>query len=278
MGAMAESASPAPARNLPIPVASAPWKVLLSENIQQTSRDNPAQLAEFHLATITPSGQPRVRTVYHRSFWGEHIGPSSTSNPPLYESDCPTFITGARSNKGRDIYAAGLDQCRSQMGSGGGAQVEILYWFRDLGVQWRIRGRCWLMSSEDPRHEQGLSHLNQGIELARQAVYAYMRTTRIGVGAPMEKEKGEGFETHITESEEEARWFWNEEIESYAATLDAKQRNGFEQSGFRVGIILPEAVERRDEMKNCKNLWSLLDVEIDTAVNRREWVAVEAWP
>lgn len=265
------------ARELLLPVAPAPWKALLSNHIQQTINEASHARIEFQLATTNPNGLPRVRTLSHRSFWGDCINHSQPHTSPLYESDCPTFITGASSGKGVDIYASGLDNCRLETVSGGGAQVEILYWFREIQIQWRIRGRCWLMASE-PEQQQGSSLLDQGAEFARQAVSAYMRAKSSQSETVKKNDQIEAAESHSADSEGILSQFWNEQIESYAASLKEEHRKGFEKAGFRVGIIMPEAVEHRDRSRNKVELWAIQPTANSKPVHRREWVEVKRWP
>lgn len=81
--------------------SSAPWRPLLDSHIEShinskhasTSSDSnsTSARASFTLATVSPSGHPKVRMVDHRGFWFRD------------ETDCPTFITAASSSKVSDI-------------------------------------------------------------------------------------------------------------------------------------------------------------------------------
>lgn len=105
----------------------APWTPQLLSHIQQTQQAG--QSVEFGLATTSLHG-PRVRLLDHRGFVGDQ--------------HMPVFVTGASSHKAADIEASRTPK---------GSPVEMLYWFKELQVQWRIRGWCWLLA-EDLGREQ----------------------------------------------------------------------------------------------------------------------------
>ncbi|KAI5805183.1 pyridoxamine 5'-phosphate oxidase-domain-containing protein [Geopyxis carbonaria] len=143
---------------MPAPSA-APWKPLLSHHLSLIKPPT------FTLATLSTSPSPtnpnfppssptefppipRLRTMIHRGFLGtipdNPHNTLATLNPPhAYTSDLLTFTTDARSTKAPTLAA--------------GAPIEACYWIagdtttgEDVQNQWRVRGRCFLLSESDP--------------------------------------------------------------------------------------------------------------------------------
>lgn len=280
----------------------APWKQTFEEHL---SRSGGAS-AEFTLATVTPKGEPRVRTCIFRGFWTtlpENEYNKLPKNPRVYESDCPTFTTDARMDKTYHIFATGKgkgDLAQSRSGTGGGGPVEAVFWFKPTNTQWRIRGKCWLVAADDI--EGGTQEAqNSGTVTVKAEVQRYMRTREGSNDAEMNK------------------WSWRQEIENYFENLSPLMRGSFknpppgqplsegrdEQAGealgqkaghlsdealarknFRVAIITPEqveAVDLTDPTKATRQIWTL-DEEHggpggpEPSDSIGEWNRVETWP
>lgn len=288
----------------PTTSSTAPWKPLFQFHLDAHMGGSSA---EFVLATVTPSGLPSARYCIHRGFWAslpENSHNKLPKNPTLYDSDCPVFTTDARMSKVYDLFATGkgkgtLEQSRS--GSGGGGPVEAVYWAKDVKVQWRIRGRCWVVGWEDVEGEKSQ---NSGTVSVKAQVGRYMR----GVEGRGGEGGGGGGE-----------WSWRKEMENWFENLSPGMRGSFKnpepgkavaegkgegealgqscgslgdegeelaRRNFRVAIITPEEVEQVDlskpeEAKRWK--WTLAEEAggpggEDETRPVGEWNMVETWP
>ncbi|KAK7902814.1 hypothetical protein LTR67_002460 [Exophiala xenobiotica] len=287
----------------PTSTTTAPWKQKFQEHLEKSAGNRGAG-AEFMLATVTKDGFPRVRTCIFRGFWAtlpENEHNKLPKNPPIYESDCPTFTTDARMSKTFDIFATGKgkgDLAQSRSGSGGGGPVEAVYWVKDTNTQWRVRGKCWIIGPDDI--EGGEEAQNSGTVTVKAELGRYMRTK----------------EGHAEQNKD---WSWKCETENHFENLSPMMRGSFknpepgkaldlgkdEQAGeglgqkaghlsdeplarknFRVCIITPEQVEAVDltDPANAKRqVWTLAEEAGGPGGKQPsetigEWNLVETWP
>lgn len=266
----------------------APWKAVFDSHLNEAGSS-----PEFYLATVNHKGLPRVRACIHRGFWTalpENSHNKLPKNPPVFESDCPTFTTDARMGKVFDIFATGkgkgtLEQSRA--GTGGGGPVEAVYWMKDIKTQWRIKGQCWLIAAEDVEHEGDGDMQNSGTVTMKAVLQRYMRKTG-----------------------EAGDWSWKREVENHFGNLSPAMKGTFknpppgqpqkdgagpgEELGqkagdlqeedvarkhFRVAVITPEEVEHldlSDPAHNQRWIWTLTGNGKDEGT--AEWNMVETWP
>ncbi|KAI8965740.1 pyridoxamine 5'-phosphate oxidase-domain-containing protein [Daldinia sp. FL1419] len=135
----------------------APWRKLFLEHIQAMSSP------EFTLSTIqktsSPSGavySPRARTCIFRGlFAGLPVNSKNDAqlNPDTYETDLPTFTTDCRMDKMGDLF--GVEGLENTRGSGGGAPVEAVFWARETGTQWRVRGKAYVLGPDVEDSDEG---------------------------------------------------------------------------------------------------------------------------
>lgn len=283
----------------PTTTSEAPWKKTFVEHLQKIGGPS----AEFYLATVTPEGEPRVRTCIHRGFWAElpeNKHNELPKNPAIFESDCPVSTTDARMEKTYHIFATGKgkgDREQSKSGTGGGGPVEAVYWVKDTMTQWRIRGKAWVVGADDVEGTEDAQ--NSGTVTVKAQVGRYMRP----VGEHEEKN---------------SEWSWKREVENNFENLSPGMRGSFKnpapgkplsqgtdepgeklgqkaghlseeelaRKNFRCLIITPEEVERvdlSDPEKNKRWIYTLSsesggpggDKEAKTV---REWDVVETWP
>jgi len=280
----------------------APWKELFQDHIDKAGGAS----AEFVLATVTPSGLPRLRYCVHRGFWAtlpENEYNILPKNPGIYESDCPTFTTDARMNKVYDIFATGKgkgDLARSRSGTGGGGPVEAVYWVKGTKTQWRIRGKCWFIAADDI--EGGDVARTSGTVTVKAELGRYMR-----------------LRDQSSQSHQENEWSWRREVENSFENLSPQMRGSFknpppgqplsegkdEQAGeglgqkaghlsdeplarknFRVAIITPEQVEvvdLSDPTNSTRQIWTLSEGAggpggPQASESLGEWNRVDMWP
>ncbi|ETN40011.1 uncharacterized protein HMPREF1541_04286 [Cyphellophora europaea CBS 101466] len=285
----------------PTPTTTAPWKSAFASHLSAQGA-----APEFVLATTTAQGRPSARFCIHRGFWAalpENPHNQLPKNPNVYDSDCPMFTTDARMSKVYDVFATGrgkgtLEQSRS--GSGGGGEVEAVYWMKEQKVQWRVRGRCWIVGADDV---EGEGEGNSGTVTVKAEVGRYMR-------------EAEGAEAE----EQQKEWSWRREVENVFENLSPVMRGSFKnpppgkpisegkegdgealgqkgghlseeqlaRKNFRVAIICPQEVEQVDlnDPENSKRWkWSLAEESggpggVGEGVSKPvgEWDMVETWP
>ncbi|KAI5845266.1 pyridoxamine 5'-phosphate oxidase-domain-containing protein [Morchella snyderi] len=116
-------------------------------------------------APSTPTFTPRCRTMIFRGFLASlppnPHNPLPAHNPRIYTSDALTFTTDSRMAKTGDLRvppasSSGGGGGNAAVLSTGGAYVEALFWIagdtatgENIQNQWRVRGRCYLLAEAD---------------------------------------------------------------------------------------------------------------------------------
>ena len=125
--------------------SKAPWKPEFKSHLDLVDKSE----AEFVVSAGSTSKLPSARYCIHRGFWAllpHNPHNKLVKNLSIYESDSLVFKDDARMSKTHDIFATGkVWSCNG----GGGGGVEAVSWVRDVKVQWRVSGSCWLVSAED---------------------------------------------------------------------------------------------------------------------------------
>ena len=202
-----------------------------------------------------------------------------------------------------DIFATGKgkgNKEQSRSGTGGGGPIEAVYWVKDVMTQWRIRGKCWLISADD---------VEGGTDAAQNSGTVSMKAE---VGRYMRRVDGK-------ENDSDEDWTWKREIVNHFENLSPMMRGTFKnpppgeplndkskvgkgeslgqkagnleeeeiaRKHFRVAIITPEEVEAVDlsDPSECKRwIWTLAEETGgpgggDNARLVGEWNVVETWP
>ncbi|KAF2103201.1 hypothetical protein NA57DRAFT_63841 [Rhizodiscina lignyota] len=188
----------------------APWRTTFLNSLSKM--DSP----EFVLATVAPAASaptpylPRARYCIFRGMWAElpenDHNPAET-NEKVYESDLPTFTTDIRMEKISQLFASspgkdGLESVEQILGSGGGGEVEAVWWAKGEGVQWRLKGRAFVVGMDmDEGNDSGV------------------RTVKSEVGERMRVVKG-------MEGKEE-QWRWGKEITGHFGNMSPGMRGTF---------------------------------------------------
>lgn len=186
----------------------APWRAPFLETISKM--DSP----EFVLSTLHSAGEgyptphvPHARYCIFRGMWAElpeNKHNEAEKNPRVFESDLPTFTTDVRMEKVGELFgtSAGHATKREQvLGSGGGGPIEAVFWEKEEGVQWRIKGFCFVVDSGDIE-----SSNDSGVRTVKTAVGEWMRTVD-------ESKKGE--------------WSWAREVEGQFGNLSPGMRGTY---------------------------------------------------
>jgi pyridoxamine 5'-phosphate oxidase len=160
--------------------------------------------APSNSASATPY-VPRARYCIFRGFWAElpeNKHNDAPMNERVYESEMPTFTTDVRMLKVPEVFASsagkaedvgegsagGPEERGQSRGSGGGGPVEAVWWVKDVGTQWRVRGEAFVVS-DDIDGGSGTS----GVKTVKSEVGSRMRVVK-----GMEGKEGE--------------WSWSREL------------------------------------------------------------------
>ncbi|CAJ2512153.1 Uu.00g051680.m01.CDS01 [Anthostomella pinea] len=296
----------------------APWRSLFLEHVQAMSSP------EFVLSTVrkvpspTSSGSssssysPRGRTCIFRGLWADlPVNPKNDAelNPDgVWESDFPTFTTDCRMDKMAELWeeeeegAGGGEEEKEKKekikeriaGSGGGARVEAMWWAKEPSVQWRVRGRGYVLG---PDVEE-----SQGGKDAVAALESRMRKKKHNA-----KEEGG-----------QKDWSPSREVTAHFGNLSPMMRGTFRnppsgtpvalpvggglalgqkvtnvtdevaRANFRVVVIVPDEVDRcdlSDPARGRRWLYTYVGANNDKSQPQApggqiegEWEKVEVWP
>ena len=160
----------------------APWKSLFLEHLAKLSSP------EFVLSTLHPAPKgsstpyiPHARYCIFRGMWAElpeNKHNDAPMNERVYESEMPTFTSDVRMEKIPEIFASSAghgDKSQSQ-GSGGGGPVEAVFWVKEVGTQWRIKGEAYVVAEDI----EGGGEESSGVRTVKSEVGGRMRLVKEG--------------------------------------------------------------------------------------------------
>ncbi|MDI1486244.1 MAG: hypothetical protein OHK93_005470 [Ramalina farinacea] len=289
-------------------VPPAPWS--------QTFQSHLAQMPspEFVLASLTPAPAgpasasttagflPRARYCIHRGMWStlpENKHNDAPRNPRAYTSDMPTFTTDVRMHKVSEFFAtsAGKADDESQIqGSGGGGPVEAVYWIKETGTQWRVRGTAWVIGNDIDETRGDVPG----------AVSSGVRVVKSEVGRRMQ----------VLDESEVENWSWGKELTGHFGNCSPGMRGSWRnpppgtpthgqgepdeehklgqkvmdledpiaRSNFRVVVIKPDEVEQTDiSNPETARRWLYTFVTSKGEEGKKEggegeWKCEELWP
>jgi len=182
----------------------APWKSTFLDHISKM--DSP----EFVFSSLHPAPPnsptpylPRARYCIYRGMWAElpeNKHNEAPKNPRVYESELPTFTSDIRMLKISDVFASGAghaDKSEQMQGSGGGGPVEAVWWIKETGTQWRMKGEAFVVG-EDIEGQGEQSKESSGVRTVKSELGSRMRVVD-------EAKKGE--------------WSWKKEITGHFGNM-----------------------------------------------------------
>lgn len=117
-------------------------------------------------------------------------------NDRVFESDLPTFTTDVRMNKPFELFSSSAGQADDEslvQGSGGGGPCEAVWWVKEVMVQWRMRGKAYVVAP-DIEGEGSQTAESSGV-----------RTVKSEVGSRM----------RVVKEEEKNNWSWKTEMTAH---------------------------------------------------------------
>ncbi|KAI1465877.1 pyridoxamine 5'-phosphate oxidase-domain-containing protein [Daldinia caldariorum] len=304
----------------------APWRKLFLEHIQTVASP------EFTLSTVrkisssySPSGAaakgsyyyaPRARTCVFRGLFAElPANPKNEArlNPPgVYESDLLTFTTDRRMDKMAELFGVGDEEMTTTTdgsekregrrkitdGSGGGAPVEAVFWAKEAGTQWRVRGKAYVLAPDVEDSAAG-----------REVISTLTSRMRVLKNTNTDTDNAAAAATN--------EWSFSREITAHFGNLSPLMRGSFRnpppgtpvaapvgddrlrlgqrvtdlgdevaRANFRVVVIVPEGVDRtdlRDPERGRRWLYTYVgggksESTAPGGVVEDGWEEVEVWP
>jgi len=179
---------------------------------------------EFVLSTLqsAPEGAPtpyipRARYCIFRGMWAElpeNKHNQAPMNERVFESEMPTFTSDIRMEKIGQIFATSAghatkdEQCQ---GSGGGGPVEAVWWIKEVGTQWRIKGEAFVVAEDI----EGGGEESSGVRTVKSEIGSRMRAVQPG---------------------KEGEWSWATELTAHFGNNSPGIRGRFTCSESCVGV------------------------------------------
>lgn len=209
-------------------------------------------------------------------------------NERIYESELPTFTTDVRMEKVGELFGSSnghATEDKQTHGSGGGGPVEAVWWIKDTGTQWRIKGQAYLVAPDIEGEGEGKS----GVRTVLSEVGRRMRRVKGGNWS-----WGKELTANFGNCSPKMRGTWkNPPPGTPVATVNPDEEHKLGQSvtdlhdpvareNFRVVIIKPDEVEQLDISDPTKaRRWKytfVLAPETDASEGEGTWQVEELWP
>lgn len=163
------------------PRGPAPWKQDFLAHLNKM----PSPEFVFSSLQRAPPGSPtpyipRARYCIFRGFWAElpdNPHNEAEMNERVYESEMPTFTSDVRMEKIPQVFASSAGHAESEgqvQGSGGGGPVEAVWWVKETGTQWRIKGHAFVVGPD----VEGAGEESSGVRTVKSEVGKGMRCVR----------------------------------------------------------------------------------------------------
>lgn len=190
----------------------APWKSSFLSHVSKLESPE-FVFASLHSAPASSSTPfvPRLRYCIYRGMWAElpeNKHNDAPQNERVYESELPTFTTDVRMEKVGELFESSdghATEKKQTNGSGGGGPVEAVWWIKDVGTQWRIKGQAFVVAPDI----EGDGEQSSGVRTVKSEIGARMRNVKQG------------------------DWSWGKELTAHFGNCSPKMRGG-------VQLQLPE--------------------------------------
>ncbi|KAI1119452.1 pyridoxamine 5'-phosphate oxidase-domain-containing protein [Nemania sp. NC0429] len=277
----------------------------LPRNPKNDAPTNPAGVWESDLLTFTTD----ARMDKMEELWEDGINlglragrgtdPGSPTTTKVGEE---LWEEGLARSKGRTIVEVVAKSTEEKLkGSGGGAVVEAVFWAREHGVQWRVRGRAYVVAPDIETSPEG----REVIQLLKSRMRR-QRPSSASASASASSSTGDGH-AHRAEAE----WSFAREITAHFGNLSPVMRGSFRnpppgrpvalpfegeglalgqevtdledpvaRANFRVVVIVPDELDQAD-LSNPQRPRRWIHRYVGGAGHARgqnEWETVEVWP
>jgi len=173
---------------------------------------------------------PRVRFCACRGLWAELKPHPQNPAPPqtgVFTSDMPTFTTDARMEKYSQVVAGSLPTLDLRLPqSGGGAQVEAVWFVASPQIQWRVRGRLFFLGPDIDSDSEP-----SGVPRVRRELRKRMTRVRKGdrdIGGVLTAgASASGHETLAQDTQTAPSWVWSTEVTAHFGNLSPEMRGEF---------------------------------------------------
>lgn len=178
----------------------APWKSAFLEDLSKL------ESPEFVFSSLHPAPEgspspylPRARYCIFRGFWAElpeNKHNEAPQNDKTFESEMPTFTSDIRMMKIPELFSSGSGHATKEeqmQGSGGGGPCEAVWWVKETGTQWRMKGEAFVVGEDIEGHGEQ-SNESSGV-----------RTVKSELGSRMRIVKEQGQED----------WSWSKELTAH---------------------------------------------------------------
>ncbi|KAL9609563.1 MAG: hypothetical protein Q9167_005673 [Letrouitia subvulpina] len=274
----------------------APWRSLFLDHI--STLESP----EFIFATLQPSSPsskdqtpyvPRLRYCIYRGMWSnlpENKHNTAEQNPRVYESDMPTFTTDVRMEKVGQLFASSAGKAGSEeqiQGSGGGGPCEAVWWIKDKGTQWRVKGIAFVIA-RDIEGRKGQEE-SSGVRTVKSEIGGSMRVVSGQEGKEGDWSWARELTAHFGNCSPGMRGTWRNPPPGTKVEGDPDQDHQLGQKvtdlndpiareNFRVVVIKPDEVEQLDISDPSTARRFRFTLNTADPGGNGEWTKEELWP
>jgi len=262
---------------------------------------------------------PRVRTCIFRGMWADMPVNSKNEaelNPKgVWSSDLPVLTTDVRMDKMAEFFGLEVAEADEHAatgtggkvdervtGSGGGAPVEAMFWVKESMVQWRVRGKAYVLAPEDIGDADG-SGSGSSSEAGRKTVKSIVERMRRLDGGD-DKGKSWSFRreiyAHFENLSPGMRGTWRNPPSGQSIEVpvgddrlklgqksESLVKDDLARQNFRVVVIVPDFVDRCDLSDPARGRrWFYTFTGGDGSAKPKspggqvegQWEKVEVWP
>ncbi|KAI4091455.1 MAG: hypothetical protein L6R37_007740 [Teloschistes peruensis] len=274
------------------PSPAAPWRSAFESHMSEMPSP------EFVFGSLHPSTSskdttnyvPRLRYCIYRGMWSqlpENKHNDAPKNPRVYDSDLPTFTTDVRMQKVGDLFATSAgkaDKDELVQGSGGGGPCEAVYWIKEKGMQWRMKGTAFIVAPDIEDKEE-----SSGVRTVKSEVGARMRVFEGAEGKEGQWSWGRELTGHFGNCSPGMRGSWRNpppgtlvegepDKDHQLAQKIEDLHDPIARSNFRVVVIRPDEVESTDLSDPATARRHRYTFDGDAQNGKGEWKVEELWP